>query len=401
MQNDQPNPWDPTQQPPQYNPYPAQMPPQSAQIPPVPPQPPQPIAQPTQPYYGAPQPAQPQAPQAPFMAQPAQPPTALPSQPAQQPWLAQPAPKPMYPTQYPQQQQYQPQPQQSYAQPKSFFQKFKLRLPWRPKAIAAVAVVVLLVAGAVFAGTQLIHRPIHHEDVLTAIQAAQNADQDLSDALQTYNDESVGATATASTIAIAAGTINSKLADAKSQVDALKKSAVLGDGKVSTAFQAYDKKFGPYVDYLQQNNSDFTKIGPIVNGAMAKLQSAINNVPSSNSKMPSYLSNLKSQLEAINKQLGSVQVQSDTNKQGLTAFKAYISSWLDDVGQAQSDLAGGSDYYTVVEDLFKIDSAQTKLYNALDNVNTQESANLKRLDPENEFNALTSALTNLSLSITN
>lgn len=275
----------------------------------------------------------------------------------------------------------------------------KRKLPLAQIAVAATAVVI--VALLAFLGTRLIHGPIKHADVLSAIQVAQNMDQDLTSARFTYDSTAVGSDSNATTIATAVNTINSKLEDAESQLNNFKKSPVLGDATVSRDFQAYEKKFGPYVDYLKQNTSDYAKLGPVVNIAMSKLQSALTNTPTSNSGMASYLSSITSIIDSSLSQLNKIQVSSTTNKQGLTAFKSYLQSLSGAVGAARSDLKAGKDYYVVEGDLFNTGSAETKFIDAVDNINQQESANLKQLDPENEFGTLTSALAALALKVKN
>lgn len=311
-------------------------------------------------------------------------PPAVPAPPVPQPWAAAQSSTPTVGLT--------PQQPSAKASPLALLHKLPVKIGIAIVAVAAIAAVAAIV---------ILHRPVTHADVLTALQAAEHLDKDMSDASLDYNDMSVGADSSTTTIAANVDTINSKLDDAQKQMGMLKGSPVLRDSNVNKKFQALQAKFNPYVTYIRQNTADNKVLMPIVSDFETKMRALSQSNPSTASEVAAYLQNLKSIIDSTSQRLDGVTVQSDVNKQGVAAIKAYLQSLSGIVTQTQSDMAAGKDVFTLEDDLLKSYSADTTYSKALEDVNQQELTNQQRLDTQSELSDFLSALTSLSITVKN
>jgi len=258
--------------------------------------------------------------------------------------------------------------------------------------IIAIAVVVVIVLIALLA-TMLLHKNIKREDVIKAQNNSSDIDAALLDAESAYSEaENV---TTVSDLNSKLSDASSKLNNAESTYNTLKKSPVMDDKAVKAKFNAIDQKWAAYTKYIQGNIDDFKGLGtPLLN-----FETGINDLtkqaPTTTADVGTYLTKFKGLIDTANTQIGSLKPTVDSNQKLLAAFKTFLGSSSTAVQQAQSDLNSGKDSFTIEDDLFKIDDAQTTFDSTISDLEDQANNEQKKLDVSDQFNAFNSALDTL------
>lgn len=191
-------------------------------------------------------------------------------------------------------------------------------------------------------------------------------------------------------------TAKTKLADAQKQFQTLKKSPVQHDGTVHGKFKALDSKWDGYTAYVNDNMSDLQTLLPILTDFESSLEQMSNNPPTTTAGLSSYLTSLKSKIDEANTKTQGVKLKLSENQAILTALQSFLSSASQDIGQAVSDNAGGKGIYTVEDDIFKIDDAQSTFSDASTKAQDQIDSHAKQVDPSSQFEAFRSSLDSLS-----
>ena len=266
----------------------------------------------------------------------------------------------------------------------------KRKFPIMPLAIVGG---VLLLALAAFAVFKFVLNSITLEDVTTARTSYNNLSDNVYDASSAVR--SLDTATTTAEFESKLKVFEAKLADAEKQYNALKDSPVQHNSKVHQKFEAFDKKWAPYVAFLKANVKDSQTLLPIQIEFEAKMDDLAASAPSSTAQLGAYLANFKTLVDDTSDELKNVKMSLDENQKMLESLQKFLGTTTDLISKAQSDLAAGASIYTVTGHIYDISSASYDMNDELYSLQNQLSDKGKLLDPASEFNEFGDSLSQL------
>ena len=265
---------------------------------------------------------------------------------------------------------------------------------WRRKLFLLIGAGALVLLAAVL--FFVLHaKSITYHDITTAQDLAHNFSADINDASLAISElqqtESVDAATSKASV------VTTKLADARKQFNELKKSAALGDETVKQKFNALEKKWEPYLTFLENSAKDYEALSPLLTSFESSLTDLNKSAPSTKAELSTYLSSLQTVLSNLRGKTSSIKLSLTENQKILTAFQTFIDDSLQAITTAQTDLTGGKSIYTVQSDLFKIYDAQSTFSDTTYDVESQLRDTRTKLDPYSAIRDLQNALSDLAL----
>ncbi|HSX31068.1 MAG TPA: hypothetical protein VLE99_04075 [Candidatus Saccharimonadales bacterium] len=259
-------------------------------------------------------------------------------------------------------------------------------------SLVGAAVVVVLLGGGAFAAYTYTHR-ISLTDISNARQATNSIEDDMLDIGNAATDMENASTTDEFNSKVSL--INTKMADAQKEYKVLKSSHVQRDKDVHAKFKIVDGKWTPFISYINDNVSDMKTLQPIMLKFEGDITTLTQTEPSTVAALKTYLSNFKSILDDASGKIASAQMKVSENGKVLTAFKTFLDTSSQAVSKAQSDLNSGKDSFTIEDDLFSVDDAESTFEESLTSVESQISDHEKQVDPSTQFNNFQSALDSL------
>lgn len=266
----------------------------------------------------------------------------------------------------------------------------KRKIPKLPLIIVGGLLVLAAVGFGVY---KFVLSAISLEDVTTARTSYNSLSDNAYDAGNAVRDLDTADTSAAFESKLAL--FESKIADAEKQYNTLKDSPVQRNKAVHEKFEAFDKKWKPYVEFLKSNAKDGKAILPIQIAFETKADELSKSTPSTTAQISAYLTEFKKLVDDTSADLKEVKLTIPENQKILEALQKFLNIASEKSAAAQKDLAAGASTYTITSHLYDLDSASYELSSELLDLQGQLNDKAELLDPADEFNAFGDSLRNL------